>query len=439
MTIPAGYSKVRMTEFDAIVNVAGDVVGMVDADGTELWFSQTDSSRTFVAMGDSLTAYGMTVDTTTAREFSDRGYWCWLNVLLNQRLDFAGMVAEGGRTMDTHLARLSTVLALNPGWVLLCVGGVDVLSAISSSVTVPKVRQLIQAFLDRNIRVAISTVGPAESINTDSLKYNLQYLNDGIRYLAGVMPGIVLIDSFKYSVDGSNANGYPQSGITFDNTHRTSKGAYNWALAGVEALQYVIPARDILVTGRQDSISLGTYGNFAVNGLMSGTGGSNSGTGASGSVADGWTHAVSGTITSVASKVAVAVSVDGYGPWQQLAITGGGAGATAALFQAAATIPAVGSTVFGAAQVDLSGVTAITGLNMQIDCRNVSNASLATAVSNRENDGALVAFAGVLRTPDLVIPAGTTQIWITITITCAGSSAATLKARRVTCRAKLLA
>ena len=40
MTIPAGYSKVRMTEFDAIVNVSNDVVGMVDADGTEVWFAQ---------------------------------------------------------------------------------------------------------------------------------------------------------------------------------------------------------------------------------------------------------------------------------------------------------------------------------------------------------------------------------------------------------------
>lgn len=37
MTIPAGYSKVRMTEFDAIVNVSNDVVGMIDGDGTELW------------------------------------------------------------------------------------------------------------------------------------------------------------------------------------------------------------------------------------------------------------------------------------------------------------------------------------------------------------------------------------------------------------------
>lgn len=40
MTIPAGYSKVRLTEFDAIVNVSGDVVGMVDADGTEMWFAR---------------------------------------------------------------------------------------------------------------------------------------------------------------------------------------------------------------------------------------------------------------------------------------------------------------------------------------------------------------------------------------------------------------
>lgn len=40
MTIPAGYSKVRMTDFDVIVNVQNDVVGMVDADGGELWFAR---------------------------------------------------------------------------------------------------------------------------------------------------------------------------------------------------------------------------------------------------------------------------------------------------------------------------------------------------------------------------------------------------------------
>ena len=53
MTIPAGYSKVRMTEFDAIVNVSNDVVGMVDADGTEVWFAQNayDASGNIKAIG----------------------------------------------------------------------------------------------------------------------------------------------------------------------------------------------------------------------------------------------------------------------------------------------------------------------------------------------------------------------------------------------------
>ena len=44
MTIPAGYSKVRMNEFDAIVDVANNVVGMVDADGTEVWFAQQSTA-----------------------------------------------------------------------------------------------------------------------------------------------------------------------------------------------------------------------------------------------------------------------------------------------------------------------------------------------------------------------------------------------------------
>jgi peptidoglycan/xylan/chitin deacetylase (PgdA/CDA1 family) len=51
MTIPAGYSKVRMTEFDAIVDVGGNVVGMVDADGSELWFAESARDASGAAAG----------------------------------------------------------------------------------------------------------------------------------------------------------------------------------------------------------------------------------------------------------------------------------------------------------------------------------------------------------------------------------------------------
>ncbi|MBP6356759.1 MAG: hypothetical protein KA307_00880, partial [Burkholderiaceae bacterium] len=78
------------------------------------------------------------------------------------------------------------------------------------------------------------------------------------------------------------------------------------ALELLAAVDDLMPSAYTANTGQPADLYNAAYnkrGNLLTIGLMTGTGGANSGTGASGSVATGWTNqVVSGTMTAVASK-----------------------------------------------------------------------------------------------------------------------------------------
>jgi hypothetical protein len=122
----------------------------------------------------------------------------------------------------------------------------------------------------------------------------------------------------------------PSSGVLFDNVHPGSAGAMIGGKALAAYLRTFVPRAERLTANTAD-------GNMLTNGVFSGSGGTNSTTGGSGTVAASWTvSSTAGTPGVAASVVARTVANDGdaIGNNQRMAITFGAANDTVRLSQA---------------------------------------------------------------------------------------------------------
>lgn len=371
-------------------------------------------ANTVVYFGDSITANGWTATATNIATLA-RGYATWAQVLTGHRLKMLANSGINGNRLPQMYDRLATdVFAYNPGWVVFLAGTNDIALSPSQSTLQGNYLRVLNALLDRGIKVIICTVPPGNSITAFQLRLQGTF-NHWLKDLARTQPGVYLADLHATLVEPV-AGGYSSSPLlTMDGIHPNTAGAARAGRKVAAVINAVVPPVDVLGLGSQNSASALEFESLTVNPYCTGTDGSVS-SGVTGTSA----HlmqitAGSGTVTAVASIVARTDLIAGN--WQQVAVSA----STGNVTVSQSSLIAAGSWTPGRTQIyaqcefeadaDWANVTQfrLGAIAKNAALANVGSAyDLNFAVGTDAYEAASMRPAsGVLRTPVLLVPTTT--------------------------------
>jgi lysophospholipase L1-like esterase len=347
---------------------------------------------------------------------SFRSVWNMVQAILGYRFNLVANAAVAGYTTSDMLATLDEqVLSTSPSHVIVF-GGTNNIAIGGAAGATQALEDLTGAngiyskILATGATVVACLEYPASAVYTTAEKREaLHILNSGIIEYARYTTDVIVVDFFDRVINTASATGDNITSLLHDGVHLSASGSIYCAYELAAAIQYTYPQARKFSTSLTDIVSA-TFlkGNIVANGAMSGTGGSNAGTGMSGVVATSWAHQLeSGTATSVASKVN---RTDGYtGEWQRLTVSAG-ANDTAVRLLQFALVPAAlsaGDFVELFVEFNLSSVVGnILGLCPYIQWLDGSSGLLRVDFAPFPEGDPLVNFSGVLRMPPVEIPTG---------------------------------
>ena len=335
-------------------------------------------------------------------------------------------LAVSGYTQDDVIAnKLTTAQALNAGWVLLSIGGNDLVSfptrAFSDHVT--KFLAIVKPLLAAGKKILCITIPPraatagASAWNTTALTggqittaRRLQMrINEFRRNFAAVTPGFYLADAHAAVVDPTSATGDPLTTMVVDGLHLNTLGSFTVGAEMANAIAYVIPQSYPGLGNSQADIYDATdnpYGNMLVSdgGTLNGTAGT-VGTGGTGDAPSSYTaNRESGTNNTWVGTTQARSDGKNGREWSA-AVTGLETG-TIRLFQTTTMTAANWSTGdygFMEFEVDMSSIT---GTNQGVTAfwRHVADPSSTTyatygMIPTSSEVLGTTAWSGIIRTP----------------------------------------
>lgn len=305
---------------------------------------------TLAFVGDSITDFNRV--TTAPLIASDiRGYGSHATAISNGSLKLGTNLGMSGQDTATIVAALDAWLPTVPEkTVMMFTGANDVASGtLTAAQLFANIMAGVAKIKAAGKSVVLGTILPNGSATTTP-KVALRLDTNTLLRAEARLGSFILVewDDLIQLSDGTIP-----TNILFDATHPAPQGAENMGQRLYDALR-----PSLTPISASTWAAVGAAGKRVTNGVMNGTGGSLSGTGASGSVAAGWTGTNAGTgATAVFSKVASTDSDPT--PWQQVACTagsdtqyveilqaiGGGAGTFEALAQMEIDIPTDGAVL----------------------------------------------------------------------------------------------
>lgn len=323
----------------------------------------------FVALlGNSITRNNNWDGSASTTKFSSQlGYWTHAAVLTKKRFICPPSNNFGvfGETTAQILARVNQVIAVAPDICVVEGGTNDLSSDIDAATIVGNLVSIWTALTKAGISVVATTILPRSFNMTASRSRTLLQANNLIRRAAASMRNVYLWDSFQNLANQSGLLAECNSALYADDLHPNRTGAYWMGYDLAQVLNSIFPQS---VPCQYQCISGGdlydaTYapnGNKLTNAMLAGTGGTNVGAYATGSVATGYSvYRGSGTtITCVSSKgTATTVSGQSYAT-QILTVSSPGGGAATeeiAFFQNATC--AVGDNVVAGADISVASIS----------------------------------------------------------------------------------
>ena len=386
--------------------------------------------------------------------YGSDGYFTVANALMGAPFELVGISGNSGMTSSFILGRIPLdILSISPApnYCALEMWANDAQAGISVATSIANVKAAEAYLLSIGCTPILCTVPPRNDAGqTLAMKRQDAQRNRWAREYAR-LKGYILWDLYRAVVNGINtgtggwallADGVGALNDTSpDQIHPSGDGAYYLAAnAIVPKMQALI---NIQSRGGQPRTSDGMYttgggtlveGNIVPNGTFSGTGGTK-GAVATGSLADEWSRqgdgAPAGGGTIVLSKVAKS---DCFGSWQQIAISGGSAGDNQGSYQirsdqdypsvfgqlGAATWQ-VGDKIWGqlSLETDSAGWAngGDTNCNLAIRIQFLGATGTTTDTGwglNGAGSKKTRMASGVLTTPIVAIPPGTTAIYFWI-------------------------
>lgn len=408
--------------------------------------------NTIALLGDSITLNNNPVPSGGYSVYSSAGYFTVANAMMGWPWEIAGVFGYSGQTSAYILQQLPNVLALSPlpACCAVLAGTNDRQGGLTPAQSIANIKATVAGLQAAGITPFIATIPPrSDAGQTAAMKRADQVFNRHVREYAR-QQNLVLFDFYRRLVNpasaGTGAWALASDGVgaisdtTVDQIHPNNYGAY---IMAVEVLSKIGGRLNLQSLGGQPRVTDCMYttaggaqveGNIVPNGSFSGTGGT-IGAVATGQLADEWSRqgdgAPAGGGTIVLSKVP---RTDGAGVWQQITISGGSAGDNQGNYyirsdqdypsvfgQVGPTTWQVGDQVWGQVefQIDPSGWAngGDTNCNLAIRVQFLNATGPVTDIGwglNGTGSSKHRMASGVLRTPTVAIPPGTTAIYFWI-------------------------
>jgi len=352
---------------------------------------------TLCVLGDSITEQGGILPGNLNRNRTSP--WPWGLNLSGQRLDILGNDGVGGDKTYQVLARVTNVVAKNPGYCHVLAGTNDVWNDIATATTTANLDAIVEALLAAGIRVFIGTIPPKDG-GTTTQRALQAAANDHIRQMPYLYSNVTLVDYEAVLTDPTTGI-YP-TGWSADGTHLVNNGGFAAGREFARVIAATVPENNRLATSKFGTVNLlGNAGRFFLG---------------NGSPGGGWQQAQY-SVAPTNTRVARADNI--LGTMQQAVIPDGDKCTYTVNVPISADM-AVGDTVEMVLEYDLSNVdptisgtgkaftsgiqayvnSAFIGPNMRYDLWMTSTTEVPPITSR----------SGVFRTPPLLIPAGTTLI-----------------------------
>jgi lysophospholipase L1-like esterase len=261
----------------------------------------------------------------------------------------------------------------------------------------------------------IAATCPPRSIFTTAEANECHKLNSMLRAFAATNPDdFALVD--WYAVWADPLTDLYKTGYSPDGTHPNNLAGWVMGKAFEAALDRFLPAANPPLA----MSNVNDLDNLLTNPMMTGTGGTKtSNKGLTGVVADGWGAVSSGTDANLAAALSKVTRADGYGDWQQIAITTAPlATSTVSLYRLARNEWAVGDVIQGCVEFETDAAGWAPGT---LDCQLYLYDGSSTYLSISRGlapglDSTLLARpeAGVLLTPPVVVPPGVTTVQMSL-------------------------
>jgi lysophospholipase L1-like esterase len=361
----------------------------------------------FVAAGDSITENGGTLGSSLAT-LVGRGYWVWAAQLSDSRILPAHGVNAGitGNTSTQLVARYAAdVTSKSPKVVFLLIGTNDITAGTAASVILANIDTMIAANRAIGTITILGRILPRGSVGVPMSAPQIaiwEAANNGITARAAADVKVWDAEPVIGNMDAAHTIKVGRT-TAEDKLHPNTLGGYEIGTVVSPILNTVVASGDSLFQTNNAA------GNFVPNGFMTGTGGTLGG--ATGQVATGWTADISlgGGAALAVSKVARG---DGFGEWQQFALSGtfNGNDTKATIYrQSVSTVISISQWVQGEMEIQVDLTTAKIS-SVQLLC--VIGSGAYTVASQApypaEVAGANADYNGVIRTQPFQLPAGIT-------------------------------
>jgi lysophospholipase L1-like esterase len=347
LTLAASLASGQVVNIPSDTRVS-DLPEMVNANVSYV-LNSTMPARTACLFGDSITANN---GVPGGRRRTANGYWDWAQALSGNRFRLLCNAGVSGNTTAQMLARLATdVIPFHAKYVVV-LGGINDLRSgtdVTSATTIANLASIAAQLLDDGSTVILATIPPYTAANGNSSTQAAKWttINASIRQTALSTPNVYFVDFAAAYLDATNAAPYPLPTpvtATSDGLHPASMGAYLMGrLLAALLITLVAPVPDQPIWNNDPA-------NYVVNGLLTGSAGTSSGS-PTGTLPTSWK--IENTATTCDSTQMA--RPDGFGYWIQLAVVATNHRDYCRLNQSLSTLPAAGSVVYLEAEIQSIG------------------------------------------------------------------------------------
>ncbi|HSW83553.1 MAG TPA: SGNH/GDSL hydrolase family protein [Usitatibacter sp.] len=394
--------------------------------------------NSMAVLGDSFTQRNMATLAASVYSVPTYAIIILTNMLLGGAFDIVNIDGQSGTTSASFLSRLSaSVLAFRPRYAYIQGTVNDILSGapLTLQQSIANYTAMFQQCNAAGITVITNTVPPFTALNTAAKRTQWLRFNAWLLNVAQRQNGIIVLRNDYQYLDPAVATCQPNAAfIAIDVTHPGVRDSFTLAQSNAAALRALgiasTPAPPFLcglgVTGAEDD-------SLHPNPHSFGTAGVKSSGNVTGTVATTMSVGTTGNLgTAVCSKVP---RTDGPGEWQQIVFTPSAANqiCTYQNFGAAIALgnAQVGDIVSLYSEFEIDGSTPAANfrwVGAQITyIGGAYNTAVFPVNSGFENLGGLTGanLRGVVKTPPIAIPSGTTGMFFGAVLHGAGAGLAT--------------
>lgn len=254
----------------------------------------TGLNSQFVFAGDSLAANNWSTTGNNFISVNSNGPLAWANALSGGRFDVLARYAVGGTSaLDLQNTQMASILSSPAKNVFISTGHNDIfVFNRSGAETAATITDIFRRLLDNGKTPWYMGIAARSYANAGFLAAQ-RACNDAVQNFVAANPGVIFIDGYRLTVDGTSTQGAIKAGWTYDsgpNLHWNQIPAYWMGKAFARAASgLLIPRQQKFISGADDFTNTPTK-NLLDNVIMAGSGGT-AGANVTGTVPTGWTVA----------------------------------------------------------------------------------------------------------------------------------------------------